>query len=190
MPHSARTDRSDAVIRGDNNLLEIVDSGTITELITLGQVRDWLDEPDTSHNSTLESLIVAARELFEKRYNLTLAERERKFFYATYASELELPNRPHTSIDTIEQQDNEGDLELWVLGDEYTLFGTSLLRFCQRGIDLIITTTSGYTTLPKDIERATLMQIKFMFDGEWDNDERISPEVEKIMRRYDREVLV
>jgi len=178
------------MIRGDNNLLEIIDSVGITELITRNQVRDWLDEPDTSHNSTLDSLVVATRELFEKRYNLTLAERTRTFYYSTYATELELPNKPHTSIDTIEEQDIEGDLTLWVLGEDYTLFGTSLLRFNDCGINLIITTTSGYTVLPKDIERASLMQIKFMFDGEWDNEERVSPEVEKIMRRYDREILV
>lgn len=178
------------MIRGDNNLLEIVDSGVITELITLSTVRDWLDEPDTSHDPTLNSLVTATRELFEKRYNLTLAERTRKFHYSTYASELELPNKPHTSIDTIQEQDNEGNLTLWVLGEDYTLFGSSLLRFNDCGINLIITTTSGYTVLPKDIERAMLMQVKFMFDGEWDQDERISPEVERIMRRYDREVLV
>ena len=167
-------------------LKEIIDNETFDEPLTLEEVKKRIDSPDSDLDSEVEGLITAARIKLEKRYNISIPKRSRSYYFTEYEKELRIPGVNESYV--LKVVDWEGEETTLTLGDEYSLFGNTI-RFVSGGFNLIVTCDSGYDTIPKDIEKALISQIKYMFDGDWTG-EKISPEVEAIMRPYDDLALV
>lgn len=178
---------------GDNYLVSHNDvSGqTITEPVSIEQALNWLDDPDTSYTEMITSLITASRIEIEGRYKISICRRNREYIYSDYGTELILPYGPHASITSIETIDFEGNEEAFTLGGDYAVYGSEMIRFMSHGKDIKITASSGYAddNVPKDIQTSVLMLVKYLFDGEWDEEEKFPRDIDRIMRHYDKHVV-
>ena len=180
---------------GNNYLVSVVDvtGQTIQEPVTIAQALEWLDNPDSSYQVMIESLITSVRRELENRYRMTICRRNREFFYSDYGTELSLHYGPHDSITSISTVDKEGTEEALTLGSDYSVYGSvyPMIRFDCPGQDIKIVSSSGFENdnVPKDIQTSVLMMVKYIFDGEWDEGEKFPKDVDRIMRYYDKHVV-
>ena len=180
---------------GNNYLVSIDDvSGqTITEAVPISKVLDWLDNPDESYIEMIEAITKAARIELENRYKITICRRSRELFYSEYANELTLHYGPHASVTSIEKQDFDGTSETLTVNEDYTVYGSMfpIVRFASVGRDIKVTTVSGYANneVPSDIQTSIKMLVKYIFDGEWDDEEKFPRDIDRIMRYYDKHVI-
>ena len=177
---------------GENFLVSVNDIAgqTISEPVLVEEAYSWMDNPDQSFVSIIGSLITSARRELENRYKITIAERNRELFYSDYGSELLPSHGPH-SITSIESVDFDQTKTVLTANEDYSVYGSefTMIRFPNCGKDILITTSSGYSIVPDDIKTSVLMLVKYMFDGEWDEEEKFPRDIDRIMRYYDKHVV-
>jgi hypothetical protein len=176
------------------------DSGTITEPVTIQQMKDYLrlegfvdidDSPQTSlsdftfDDTLLTQMISAARQLIEQRAGISLIRKTlRTSELSNLCGRQEIPFGPIVSITSV--TDYLGNvLTYTTVGESYL----KLLSPCQK--DLIITYEAGFTTtsVPEkiilDIKRLTA----YLYEHRGD-DPGVQPFVSQLVGSYSRKTWI
>lgn len=146
------------------------------EIVSIEEVQKWVQQYDSDEKTVLEGLLLAARELLERSYNVTISRRSRTVYYSEFGCKVLLAFAPHVSISEV-RIDGVATTDFKEYG-----FNKKILVFGSSGNHLEVDFVGGSTD--NSLKQALLNQIKFMYDGEWDDEEKISPDVDKILMSY------
>ena len=146
------------------------------EIVSIEDVQRWVQQYDESEKTVLDELRSASIRLLENSYNITLSVRNRTAYYTQFGNKVSLWFGPHTSISEVRIDS--------VINSNYKEYGfnSKILYFENCGYHLEVDFLAGTTN--ENFKKAVLMQIKFLYDGEWDENEKISPAVDKILMPY------
>ena len=135
------------------------------EIVSIEEVQRWVQQYDTDEKQVLENLTLAAIRLLEGSFNITLSVRNRTAYYEQFGVKVKLSFAPHESISEVRIDG--------VINTDYKEYGfeQKILLFDYAGCHLEVDFIGGKNN--EDLKKAVLMQIKYMYDGEWDAEDRL-----------------
>lgn len=138
---------------------EITEVG-YTEPVELEDAKEYLRLLGIdSQDDIVESMIIAARQAFEKAAGISLIEKSVTIYFSNNEGRIPIPFGPIV-LDSFELFDEDDDaLDFTVIGNEYPLLKTPI-----RG-DMKATYEAGMTTVPEDIKTAIKAQLAYIYEN-------------------------
>jgi uncharacterized phiE125 gp8 family phage protein len=150
---------------------DITDESGITEPVTVDEVKNYIrlegfidvDEseatPFTEDDDLIEDLITSARERLEKELGISIVTKTLRATFTNLCGMIEIPYGPVISVTTLTDEDateiDEDDYTL--IGDDYQLLKSPCYENMQ------MTYEAGFTTVPKAIKQAILIEVAYRF---------------------------
>ena len=166
---------------GSNKLL---DKKVITppdaEPVTLDEVKLYMNVDYTEKNTLITSLITAARQLLEDKFDLGIIEKELQVIIDNSAGGFALPGYPIGEVEAVDRDDNE--VALTLTGEDS--------KYVESPCDcyLKLTYTSGYAAdaVPEVYKTAIKEQVLWMFEhlGDEDFSDKICPMATMSLKPY------
>lgn len=127
-----------------------------TEPVTLQEAKDYCRIGITDDGPEITTMITAARQTIELYTRLSLVTKTVEAVIGNCEGRIELPFGPVTDVPVFDDDDLESQKEF---------VGLDFIRVVKpMQEDMLISYTSGYTTLPKDLKEAILAQILYMYE--------------------------
>lgn len=156
---------------GYNTILDIQFNETsVTEPVTLVEVKDFCKIDISTDDSLLTALITSARLMCEDYTAIGFVRHEAVAVLNNPNGGIYLPYGP--LIEIIQVTDEDGNI--LVLDEDYTVSGNSFVRLLTPTYDNItVSYTTGYETLPNALKTALLNTVYYLYDNRAMTIERI-----------------
>jgi hypothetical protein len=157
--------------------------GSVTEPITLSELKVYCKITNSSDDALLTALISAGREICENYTNRSFAQRSMTAWINNFNSNTQLPFGPVNSISKV--YDSEG-VEI----AEYTTIGTQFVQIVNPRQILKVEYSAGPSTLEEVFKTAIKAQALFLYenrgDAQLDTLQGTSPIAQVILNPYRR----
>ena len=167
-----------------NSILDVqVNEGSITptEPVTLTEAKDFCRIDIDTDDDLITELITAARLMCESFTNIGFIEQERIVILNNGNGSVLLPYGPVGTISEVVV--NEEILST----TEYEVSGNQFKRLISPQVDSIsIPYESGYSELPKNLKRALLNAIYYLYDTRAQGVDNIGPIAMMLLKPYQR----
>lgn len=130
------------------------------EPVTLTEAKNWCRIDVSDDDDIITELITAARIICEQYSNISFIPRTVTARLKNPLGGIYLPYGPVTELASV----TDDDLNELEIGD-YTITGASFKQIKEPFTELTLVYTAGYELLPKNLKKAMLNQISWMYDN-------------------------
>lgn len=163
-----------------NAVLDITfDNGTVTEPVTLAEVKDWLKIETTDEEDLLEKLITSARELCESYTGVGFIERSIIAILNNSCGNIYLPYSPVTSAVVLKDVDDNTITSPSIRGNLSKWISHPITDYIKAEY------TAGHETLPEHFKTALLTSIAYLYEHRGDEEAgKLSPMAMQLLTPY------
>lgn len=141
-----------------------------SEPVTLSEMRNWmrLDPTDTSDDSLITGLIIAARQHIENIASVTLISKVYSTLFEVTGVDhkfwvVKLPFGPLVSVASVKYQDGINSWNTLVADEDYEIYEGKLLLYRQ-GVYRVQYST-GFGTIPFDLKNDIMTLVSWMYEN-------------------------
>jgi uncharacterized phiE125 gp8 family phage protein len=157
--------------------------GSATEIVSVAELKEYLQIEGTAYDNTLAIFITAARQFIEAKCNISLIEKSVIVtIYSSNYKPFELPYSPITSITQVKWRKCPSEWQILIYDDEYSTFGNNRVSIESSEVGLHeISYTLGVDTKSVFIQAVKAQAGYFFNNRDSDKENTMAPECKALL---------
>lgn len=157
--------------------------GSATEIVSVTELKEYLQIEGTAYDNTLAIFITAARQFIEAKCNISLIEKSVIVtIYSSNYKPFELPYSPITAITQVKWRKCPSEWQILTYDDEYSTFGNNRVSIESSEVGLHeISYTLGVDTKSVFIQAVKAQAGYFFNNRDSDKENTMAPECKALL---------